>query len=265
MLQSLTWTNAQISTKPRSYADGRRLYTLSNNHETYWLKFHHPQQDGDRYHSFKREIEFYRSASTALQHILLPFQMIALNQKIGTETIVGDGLQLIDSESMFNCRANELSRDRLYQYLLQVLDVIQILHQQGWIHGDLKPEHFRKFQQRICLIDFEQSVLINYPEQQINATPHYMAPELFHGQCKSTQSDLYALGIILYEWLQGEKLQAKTYHEWAILHCQKLLLDLPPQFLWLDSFLSGLLQKKIDRRLPNVERAKIALKHCFLV
>lgn len=47
-----------------------------------------------------------------------------------------------------------------------------------------------------------------------------MAPELFHGANKTVQSDLYALGIVLYEWLTQTRLQANSYHEWAVLHCQ---------------------------------------------
>ena len=37
----------------------------------------------------------------------------------------------------------------------------------------------------------------------MNATPRYMAPELFQGQAKSLQSEVYALGIIFMSGLQG--------------------------------------------------------------
>ena len=36
-------------------------------------------------------------------------------------------------------------------------------------------------------------------------------------------------GIILYEWLTQKNYKAKTYHEWAVLHCQQLQIQLPKQ------------------------------------
>lgn len=69
-----------------------------------------------------------------------------------------------------------------------------------------------------------------------------MAPELFHGANKTVQSDLYALGIVLYEWLTQTRLQANSYHEWAVLHCQKLNVVLPSSFQVFLPLLSGLLQ-----------------------
>lgn len=84
----------------------------------------------------------------------------------------------------------------------------------------LKKEHFRKFKQEFYLIDFEKTRLISSPDPITDATPRYMAPELFHGANKTVQSDLYALGIVLYEWLTQTRLQANSYHEWAVLHCQ---------------------------------------------
>ncbi|MCV9898130.1 UNVERIFIED_CONTAM: protein kinase, partial [Cronobacter sakazakii] len=35
------------------------------------------------------------------------------------------------------------------------------LHELGWIHGDIKKEHFRKFKQKLYLIDFEKTRLIS--------------------------------------------------------------------------------------------------------
>ena len=57
-----------------------------------------------------------------------------------------------------------------------------------------------------------------------------MAPELFHGTRKNIQSDLYAFGVVLYEWLSQIRLQANTYHDWAVLHCQNLNIQLPDSF-----------------------------------
>ena len=102
--------------------------------------------------------------------------------------------------------------------------------------------------------------LISSPDPITDATPRYMAPELFHGANKTVQSDLYALGIVLYEWLTQTRLQANSYHEWAVLHCQKLNVVLPSSFQVFLPLLSGLLQKQQQSRFSNVHEAINCLK-----
>ena len=92
-----------------------------------------------------------------------------------------------------------------------------------------------------------------------------MAPELFHGANKTVQSDLYALGIVLYEWLTQTRLQANSYHEWAVLHCQKLNVELPSLFQVFLPLLSGLLQKQQQNRFSNVHEAINCLKMLNLI
>ena len=96
-------------------------------------------------------------------------------------------------------------------------------------------------------------------QQGMQATPRYMAPELFHGQDKSIQSDLYALGIILLEWLSGLRLQANDYMGWALLHCQQLKPELPDDFLALQPFIKRLLMKQKQQRFMHAQQAKYCL------
>ena len=112
--------------------------------------------------------------------------------------------------------------------------------------------------------DFEQSFANNQPISEMNATPHYMAPELFHGTAKSMQSDLYAFGIILYEWLMHTRLQANSYQDWAVLHCQQLVLQLPPHFACFLPLLNGLTQKQYEQRFKAVFEAKNTLNNINL-
>ena len=120
---------------------------------------------------------------------------------------------------------------------INILKRVDDLHDLGFIHGDLKLRHFLNAEPThdspIQLIDFAQSQPINSVHSshlktvsEMTATPAYMAPEIFHGQAKSVQSDLYALGIIFYEILVGEKPytvrgQQNSYQQWATAHCQQ--------------------------------------------
>ncbi|KCX88391.1 tyrosine kinase family protein [Acinetobacter sp. 72431] len=94
----------------------------------------------------------------------------------------------------------------------------------------------------------------------MDATPRYMAPELFRGGYKSIQSDLYAFGIVLYEWLTQTRLEASSYRDWAVLHCQNLTIQLPTQFLIFLPLLVGLLQKQQQNRFSNADEAINCLK-----
>ena len=192
---------------------------------------------------------------------LLPFQVIAHLKMEGQPESGRAALILSHAEPLFNDCAG-MSLNEIKERLLNVLDVIDQLHQLGWIHADLKREHFVQYQQRVCLIDFEQVQKINSPQnvQSLTATPRYMAPELFHAEEKTVQTDIYALGIVFYEWLTGQRLTAGNYQDWAYLHCQRLSIELSEQFGPFKKLLSGMLAKQKEQRFTSI----YAVKQCLL-
>ena len=99
--------------------------------------------------------------------------------------------------------------------LAQALDIgqsiclaLQHAHENGIIHRDLKPENiFLSNSSVIKLMDFGLAQVRGGPnitnEGALIGTFNYMAPELLNGGKATVQSDLYALGIILYELASG--------------------------------------------------------------
>src|SRR5215471_8542741 len=101
---------------------------------------------------------------------------------------------------------------------LQLLDAVEYAHEQGLIHRDIKSSNVLLESRRdgppyVYLADFG---LVRYSEQsnkeqvgkpipldQIPGTPHYMAPEQTRGII-TTATDIYALGVLLYQMLVGE-------------------------------------------------------------
>jgi serine/threonine protein kinase len=101
---------------------------------------------------------------------------------------------------------------------LQLLDAVEYAHDEGLIHRDIKSSNVLLKARRdgppyVYLADFG---LVRYSEQtdgeqigkpipldQIPGTPHYMAPEQTRG-IVSTATDIYALGVLLYQMLVGE-------------------------------------------------------------
>jgi hypothetical protein len=250
----------QLCTKPKSLTFGRCLYTFEYQQQRYWLKTQSANIHPDIEAGFVQELNFYRQFLDQAKTVnfLLPFQIIShFKNAIETQGQGATALLLAHAE-VFLDDCTLQSVQQIKQKILLLLDSIDQLHQLGWVHGDLKREHFVEYQKRACLIDFEQVENINSAQQQKNltATPRYMAPELFHGADKTVQSDIYALGIILYEWLNGQRLTVENYQDWAYLHCQRLSIELPQHLRIFEKLLMGMLAKQNKQRFADIYAIK---------
>ena len=244
-----------------SQSFGRRLYQCRQNGHSYWLKFQLGMSQPECEQGFLKELELYRLFLATSADFILPIQIVHLEQIPGFQCLAGEGLILPDGQRWPERDASELTTEQIRQVLISALLSVQALHQHGWVHGDLKPQHFICYQHRLGLIDFEQCQPIQQEcsTASVNATPRYMAPELFHGEGKTQQTDLYALGIIFYEWLSGQRLQAKSYRDWALLHCQTLKTALPQQLDVFYPLIERLLARHKQRRFGQTQQALEAL------
>lgn len=91
---------------------------------------------------------------------------------------------------------------------LDILLALVYLHRHGIIHRDLKPHNVLVTQDgTVKVLDFGLAQGREAPQENNGAagTLHYMAPELFYGSPASASSDLYAVGVILYEMITGKR------------------------------------------------------------
>lgn len=91
----------------------------------------------------------------------------------------------------------------------QLCSAISEAHSRGIIHRDIKPQNvIVKADGSIKILDFGIATAKGSMQltqaNNVMGSVHYLAPELAKGEAASPQSDIYALGIVLYEMLAGD-------------------------------------------------------------
>ncbi len=108
--------------------------------------------------------------------------------------------------SSFAKRLKKLTLSDRLRVVAQTADALDYAHRQGVIHRDVKPANvLLTASDTAKLSDFGLSLLSDATQESgiVRGTPHYMSPEQAKGKKLDHRTDLYALGIILYECVAG--------------------------------------------------------------
>ena len=214
------------------------------------IKVPHPDMEADPvlYDRFKREAEIGK----IMDH---PGVMKVFNDEPRSRIYMV--MEWVDGQLLRNIlhEQKKLPHDRARRIAIEICGALDHIHSRGVAHRDLKPENVMvDDQDRIKLIDFgiagkAGARRLTFGKlSQVMGTPDYISPEQVKGKRGDGRSDIYALGVMLYEMLTGTT-PFQGPNAFAIMNERLLNHPIPPREV--DPSISPELQEIIYRALER--------------
>ncbi len=165
-----------------------------------------------------------------------------------------------------------LPEQRAIDIVIQVAEALDYAHGQGVVHRDIKPANIMLTKDgRVKVMDFGIAKLTTSMRTRttsILGTPNYMSPEQIAGKSVDGRTDIFSLGVVLFELLTGKKpfdadnisaLLYKIAHEPhpSLRHVRS---DVHPN---IESIVNQALQKELPRRYRKASELAHALRTCL--
>jgi DNA-binding response OmpR family regulator/tRNA A-37 threonylcarbamoyl transferase component Bud32 len=167
---------------------------------------------------------------------------------------------------------NPLTADEAIAFLKEIALSLKVVHEAGIIHRDLKPPNVMlRDDGSVVLIDFglARSLLSGEGSTRtgvLRGSPYYMSPEQAQGESLDARTDLYSLGVILYEMLAGKKpyLGASAI-DVLQQHVMAPVPELPVHQLTYQPLLERLMSKSREQRIASCDELLAALEQMRLM
>jgi eukaryotic-like serine/threonine-protein kinase len=122
-------------------------------------------------------------------------------------------MELVEGETLAaRLKRGKLSRGEVLKYGVEIADALAAAHAEGIVHRDLKPGNIMLGKGGVKVLDFglakpaDSGTLTG--SNVVMGTPAYMAPEQHDGKECDARTDIYALGLVLYEMATGKRARA---------------------------------------------------------
>jgi serine/threonine protein kinase/Tfp pilus assembly protein PilF len=215
--------------------------------------------------------EAKRSTAINSPHIAQVFDVCSHNGEwlLAMEYVAGQDLRTL--------LAGPIDAQTFFSLAVQIAEAIQAAHASGILHCDIKPENIMVTEQGfVKVLDFGLARIVAAPASGetvslagsgaiFAGTPGYMAPEVLREAAPTEQSDIFALGVVLYEMAGGKPpFRGKTTADSVLLTltAEPAPLDLPSRGLPEDvqRIVTKALSKQPERRYATVRDLLVDLK-----
>lgn len=213
--------------------------------------------DPDFINMFKREVTLARM----LSHPSI-IKIYDLN-RVGNMWFVS--MEFLDGEEVKDViiREDKLSSERVHSIALEMLSALDHSHSRQLIHSDIKPQNiFIDRKDHATLVDFGIARTMNsqMKDQTVYGTPGYISPEQITGHPATPRSDIYSLGVSLYEMVTGEM---PFEDETMDLTLENQLKRIPPKPSslsdeipsWMDKVIGKMMARKPSDRYQSAREA----------
>ncbi len=194
-------------------------------------------------------------------------------------------MELLDGQDLRKLimKAGPLSVPRSLSIAIQVADALVAVHAAGIVHRDLKSENIFMVKRGdnpdfVKLLDFGVAKLIRHTDEEdihktvegtILGTAEYMSPEQASGKSVDFRTDIYSLGVVLYEMLTGRRpITGKSFSE--IIYNQLTVTPVRPSRLedlsismplYLEELIMQCLEKDYELRPQSMEELEARLRN----
>jgi eukaryotic-like serine/threonine-protein kinase len=139
-------------------------------------------------------------------------------------------MECVEGEDLGRRLPAGLTLEESLRYTRQVLEALKYAHGRGIVHRDIKPSNIMITPQgEVKLLDFGLALggALGAPDQRLTTTGalvgsmHYIAPEHISGEPHDARSDIYAVGVTLYEMITGRlPIEGTTHVQVIAAHLQ---------------------------------------------
>jgi len=187
-------------------------------------------------------------------------------------------MELVEGESLKALiAARSLSMPDVVRIIKRCADALAEAHTHGIIHRDVKPENIVVTRRGVKMLDFGIAKLIDAPAEDagkltsdgtVIGTPDYMSPQQALGKTIDHRSDIFSLGVVLYEALSGKHPFARASVTETLVNIvtreapdlATTLPDAPPALI---EIVQKAMRKKPDERFETAKHMASALNKIY--